>query len=132
MGWRSWRIAGNPFHGRKVCPLRVIAIINQKGGCGKTTVSVNLAAVLASKDHRTLLVDLDPQAHCALGLAVPEAQLDRSMAEVMRAELDGSMSFGDIIWQVAKNLDLAPSTMALAGIEQELANEPDGGTDDPV
>ena len=47
------------------------------------------------------------------------------MAEVMRAELDGSVSFGDIIWQVAKNLDLAPSTMALAGIEQELANEPD-------
>ena len=105
--------------------MRIIAIINQKGGCGKTTVSVNLAAMLANRDQRTLLVDVDPQAHCALGLAVPEAQIDRSMVEVMRAGLDGSIAFGDIIWQVAKNLDLAPSTMALAGIEQELASAPD-------
>ena len=62
--------------------MRTIAIINQKGGCGKTTSAINLAAVMASKDRRTLLVDMDPQSHCALGLAVPENQLEnRAVAD---------------------------------------------------
>jgi len=101
--------------------LRTIAVINQKGGCGKTTVSINLAAVLASMGHKTLLVDMDPQSHCSLGLAVPESQVDRSIGDMLLAGLNGSMAFGDIIWQVSRNLDLAPSTMALAGVEMELA-----------
>src|ERR671919_686727 len=101
---------------RKVAALRTIAIINQKGGCGKTTVSINLAAVLAARGHKTLLVDMDPQSHCALGLAVPESQIERSVTDVMRAGLDGTLAFSDIVWQISRNLDLAPSTMALAGI----------------
>jgi len=105
--------------------VRSIAIINQKGGCGKTTVAINLAAVLAARGRRTLLVDMDPQAHCALGLAVPDAQIDRSICEVLRVGLNGLVSITDIVWQVSRNLDLAPSTMALAGLEQELAGEPD-------
>jgi chromosome partitioning protein len=105
--------------------VRTIAIINQKGGCGKTTVAINLAAVLAAKGRKTLLVDVDPQGHCALGLAVPEQQLDRSVADVLRAGMDGSIAFSDIIWQISRNLDLAPGTMALAGIEQELAGASD-------
>jgi len=105
--------------------LRTLAIINQKGGCGKTTVSINLAAILAAKGKQTLLVDMDPQAHCALGLAVPEAQVERSIADMMRAGLDGSLALQDIIWQISRNLDLAPCTMALAGLEQELSNVPD-------
>ena len=105
--------------------MRTIAIINQKGGCGKTTLSINLAAVLAGKGQKTLLVDMDPQAHCALGLAVPEAQLDRTIGDMLRAGLDGSLAFNDIVWQISKHLDLAPSTMELAGIEQELAAAPD-------
>jgi len=106
-------------------PLRTIAIINQKGGCGKTTTAINLAAVMAEGGDRTLLVDMDPQSHCALGLAVPEAQIERSISDLMRAGLNGTISFSDIVWQIARNLDLAPSTMALAGIEQELAMQPD-------
>ena len=51
--------------------MRVVAIVNQKGGCGKTTTAVNLAAVLARDGARTLLVDIDPQSHCAAGLGVP-------------------------------------------------------------
>ena len=105
--------------------MRTIAIINQKGGCGKTTTAINLAAVMAEQGLRTLLIDMDPQSHCALGLAVPEAQIERSISDLMRAGLDGTMSFSDIVWQIARNLDLAPSTMALAGIEAELAAQPD-------
>ncbi len=105
--------------------MRTIAIINQKGGCGKTTVAINLAAVFAGKGQRTLLVDMDPQSHCALGLAVPEAQVERSVADVLRAGFDGSASISDVTWQIARNLDLAPSSMALAGLEQELADAPD-------
>ena len=57
---------------REPLTMRTIAVINQKGGCGKTTISINLAAALANKGKRTLLVDMDPQGHCAVGLAVPE------------------------------------------------------------
>lgn len=105
--------------------MRTIAIINQKGGCGKTTVAINLASVLASRGRRTLLIDMDPQSHCALGLAVPEAQIDRSIADLLRAGLSGQLSLGDIVWQISRNLDLAPASTALAGIELELANVAD-------
>ncbi len=105
--------------------MRTIAIINQKGGCGKTTTSINLAAVLASQGRRTLLVDVDPQSHCSLGLAVPEAQVERSIGDLLRAGLDGTIAVPDIVWQVSRNLDLAPCTMALAALEQELSLAPD-------
>lgn len=105
--------------------MRTIAIINQKGGCGKTTVSINLAAVLAAQGQRTLLVDMDPQGHCALGLAVPEAQINQSMADMMLAGLDGSMAMADVVWQISRNFDLAPATTALAGVEVQLANASD-------
>ncbi len=105
--------------------MRTIAIINQKGGCGKTTVSINLAAILAAMGRRTLLVDMDPQSHCALGLAVPEAQVQYTIADLLRRGLDGSLALSDLTWQVSRHLDLAPSAMALAAIEQELASAPD-------
>ena len=101
--------------------MRTIAIINQKGGCGKTTTSINLAAVLAMRGHRTLLVDMDPQSHCALGLAVPESQIQQSMADLLEHGLDGTVAVSDITWQISRGLDLAPSSMALAMMEQQLA-----------
>lgn len=105
--------------------MRTIGIINQKGGCGKTTVSINLAATLAAKGHKTLLVDMDPQSHCALGLAVPDSQIERSVADLLRVGLDGSLGVADIVWQISRNFDLAPSHIALAGIEAQLASAPD-------
>jgi chromosome partitioning protein len=58
--------------------MRTIAVVNQKGGCGKTTVSINLASALAEAGKKILLVDMDPQSHCAVGLAVPEEQIEQS------------------------------------------------------
>ena len=105
--------------------MRTIAIINQKGGCGKTTVSINLAASLAARGQRTLLVDMDPQGHCALGLAVPDKQISQSIADLLRHGMDGQIGIADIVWQISRHLDLAPANVALAGIEQRLANAAD-------
>lgn len=105
--------------------MRTIAIINQKGGCGKTTTSINLAAAFARSGHATLLIDMDPQSHCALGLAVPEKQIDGQIGDALLASPDRPVNLAPMIWQVASGLDLIPSTVALASAERQLANEPD-------
>lgn len=98
--------------------MRTIAIANQKGGCGKTTVSINLAACLAREGRRTLLVDMDPQSHCALGLAVPEDQIEVSIHDVMMHRNNGDrIDITRCIWQITANFDLAPSTTALSEFE---------------
>ncbi len=113
------------FPGREDHPVRTIAVINQKGGCGKTTTAINLAASLAEMGKKTLLVDMDPQSHCALGLAVPESQLDQSIADALLADPPSSFDLNEILWQISANLDLAPSTVALAGVEHQLSGRPD-------
>ena len=105
--------------------MRTISLINQKGGCGKTTCSINLAACLALLGQRTLLVDMDPQGHCAVGLAVPDAQIERSVYDVVRIAGGGQgASLKDVTWQIAANFDLAPSTISLAALETELHGIP--------
>lgn len=99
-----------------------IAIINQKGGCGKTTIATNLAACLAIQGRRTLLVDMDPQSHCAVGLAVPEDQIERSIYDVLISNFtDSKTSLKSVVWQIAQNFDLAPSAIELAALEPQLA-----------
>ncbi|MDG2200306.1 MAG: AAA family ATPase [Phycisphaerales bacterium] len=102
--------------------MRTIAIVNQKGGCGKTTTAINLAAVLAKQGVRTLLVDMDPQSHCAAGLGVPESRIETGIAEAMLSDLDHGFDPAPMLWEVMHGLDLLPSTMMLAGLEA-----PDGG-----
>lgn len=105
--------------------MRVIAIINQKGGCGKTTTSINLSACLARLGQRTLLVDLDPQGHCAVGLAVPEDQIERSIFDTLVEPGDGKVAkLPEVVWQIASDFDLAPATLRLAAFEQLFAGRP--------
>src|ERR1700722_3594797 len=102
--------------------MRTIAIINQKGGCGKTTTSINLAACLARLGQKTLLVDVDPQGHCAVGLAVPEEQIERTIFDALIEDRDGKpLRVADIVWQIATDFDLAPSNIQLAAFEQLFA-----------
>jgi chromosome partitioning protein len=97
--------------------VRTIAIINQKGGCGKTTSAINLAGVFSRAGLRTLLVDLDPQAHCAAGLAIPEQRIEFSIGDAISAADDKPIDWTRLLWRVSRNLDLAPSTVRLAGVE---------------
>lgn len=97
--------------------MRTIAIINQKGGCGKTTTAINLSGMLAHRGRRVLLVDLDPQSHCAAGLGVPEQRIDLDIGDAMLAPPGRGLEAGRLLWRVGKNLDLIPSRMKLAGLE---------------
>ena len=106
--------------------MRVITVANQKGGCGKTTVAINLAASIAREARRTLLLDLDPQGHCALGTAVPEEQVDLSIADCLTGLAGGEpIDLSRIVWQIAPNLDLAPAKADLSKLEATLAGRED-------
>lgn len=100
--------------------MRTIAVINQKGGCGKTTVSINLASALAAENKRTLLVDMDPQGHCAVGLAVPDEQIEQGIYDVLLGSRRGeSVKLSEILWEIGDNFQLAPASIDLAAFEQQ-------------
>jgi chromosome partitioning protein len=95
---------------------RRIAVLNQKGGVGKTTTTVNLAAALAADGHRTLVLDLDPQAHATLHLGLMPGRSGPSLYEVLT---DG-LPLAKIRREVAPNLFVVGSHIDLAGAELEL------------
>lgn len=101
--------------------MRIIAVANQKGGCGKTTTAVNLSAALASLGHRVLLMDLDAQGHAGFGLGVNPDQVTAGLYDVLSPTVSPSRSLLEILILVAPNLHLAPSQIMLAALEQELA-----------
>lgn len=100
--------------------MRIISITNQKGGCGKTTTAINLAASLATNSRRVLLIDLDPQAHATLGLNI---KADSSIYNVLSKLTNKKASLENVIKNVGENFDIAPSSIVLSTLEQELAGE---------
>jgi len=106
--------------------MRIIAIVNQKGGCGKTTISINLASALAEAGQKILLVDMDPQSHCAVGLAVPEQQIEQSIYDVLiSTSRNEPIKLTEILWQISDKLELAPASIDLSAFEQQMAGIPE-------
>lgn len=101
---------------------QTLAIVNQKGGVGKTTTAVNLAAGLAAAGHPTLLVDLDPQGNATTGVGITKSALEATTYDLL---------LGDATWDEVKvgtylsHLDVLPATLDLAGAVVELTNLPE-------
>lgn len=115
-----------PAHGSQARkPLskpRVIALMNQKGGVGKTTTTVNLAAAMALEGRRVLVIDLDPQAHATLHLGIEPAGIQQSIYDLL---LDPSGDSAGAVQRINPTLALIPSETDLAAAESELAAQPD-------
>ncbi len=101
---------------------KTVSIFNQKGGVGKTTTCVNLAAALGAKGKKTLLVDVDPQGNSTSGVGIDKAEIEYSTYDILINKVPAR---GIMIETDFKNLSLLPANMNLAGAELELAETED-------
>jgi len=103
---------------------RIIAIVNQKGGVGKTTTSINLSAALAQQGRRVLLIDIDPQGNASTGLGIPRSQREKTIYNVMT---DGLHIDDAVLPTLIPKLFILPSHVDLAAAEMEIGHA-DGRT----
>ena len=96
---------------------KIISLVNQKGGVGKTTTSINLSASLAYLGKKVLLIDLDPQGNTTTGIGVNKGEIDYTVYEVLTGKCDINQA---ILHTEYKRLDLLPSNVNLSGIETEF------------
>lgn len=96
---------------------KIIAVVNQKGGVGKTTTTVNLSAAVGAKGRRTLLVDIDPQGNATSGVGVDKKQAGPTVYELLIGAAESGQALRRTVFS---RLDLLPSSMALAGAEIEM------------
>ena len=99
--------------------MRIYAVLNQKGGVGKTTLAVNLAAGLARRNKKILLLDLDPQAHLTYCLGLETPGPDQTVHGLLR----GAAALGEVTQQKGK-LRIVPASLSLSGVEVEFASQP--------
>jgi chromosome partitioning protein len=97
--------------------MKTLALVNQKGGCGKTTTAVNLAGALAARGERALLLDLDPQAHATMALSVAVEPSDTSLADVL---LRGT-SLRETLRATPGDIVLSPATLELTEFEESAS-----------
>src|SRR5690554_6803583 len=102
---------------------KTLAVANQKGGVGKTTTTINLAACLAALQLRTLVVDLDPQGNASSGLGVSRETLKASVYDVLAGDIEASEA---ILETKQDGLHLLPATTELAAAELELVHVEEG------